>query len=180
MRRMDSKRLTADNFLLPDPLTGEFTGPDGDSRVHRLSAMDWAHEILSIELGESVPEAVRNRFELARGVLLYGYFWYPLWVQGTMEALHAAELALEAACAAEHGPKRLATAESRIEWLAKRHVLGAEEAGTWRSLLDVRNALADAGETTILTPRTSLDVLDRACSAVKVLFRIGEEDGGEA
>jgi len=177
---MDSKRLTAENFLLPDPLTGEFTGQDGDGRAHRLSAMDWAHEILSIELGESVPESVRHRFELARGVLLYGFFWYPLWVQGTVEALRAAELALERACAAERGPKRLATPESRIDWLAKRRVPGAVDAGTWRSLLEVRNVLADAGETPILTPRTSLDVIDRVCGAVNALFRTGEAEEGEA
>jgi hypothetical protein len=177
MERMDPKRLTADNFLLPDPLTGEFTGQDGDGRAHRLSAVDRAHEILAIRIDEDVPEPVRNRFELARGILLYGFFWYPLWVQGTVEALQAAELALVAACEAAQGPKRLNSAESRIEWLEKRRTLEAADAGTWTSLVGVRAALAEAGETPILTPRKSLDVLEAVSQAINGLFR--GEDGEE-
>jgi hypothetical protein len=170
MERMDSKRLTAENFLLPDPLTGEFTGQDGDGRAHRLSAVDWAHEILAIALDGVVPVAARHRFELARGILLYGFFWYPLWVQGTVEALRGAELALEAACEGEHGPKRLSTAESRIEWLEKKGLLDVEEARMWESLVRVRDALAEAGETPILTPGRSLEVLETVAHVVNGLF----------
>jgi len=176
MERMDSKRLTANNFLLPDPLTGEFTGQDANGRAHRLSAVDWAHEILAIGLEERVPDPARNRFELARGILLYGFFWYPLWVQGTVEALRAAELALEAACEAEHGPKRLSTAGSRIEWLAKNRVLDAEESRTWVSLVRVRDALTEAGETPVLTPGRSLEVLEMVAQVVNGLFQA--EDAG--
>lgn len=179
MERMDSKRLTAENFLLPDPLTGEFTGRDGDGREHRLSAVDWAHEILVIGLDEAVPEAARNRFELARGILLYGYFWYPLWVQGTVEALRGAEVALEAACEAEHGAKRLSTAESRIEWLEKKDVLDAEEACTWMSLVRVRDALAEARQTPMLTPGRSLEILDTVAHVVNGLFAMEDTEGAE-
>ena len=177
MERMDSKRLTADNFLLPDPLTGEFTGQDGDGRAHRLSAVDWAHEILAIVLDEAVPEVARNRFELARGILLYGFFWYPLWVQGTVEALRGAELALETACDAEHGPKRLSSAESRIEWLEKKGTLDTDTVHTWTSLMRVKDALADAGETPILTPGRSLEILETVAHAVNGLCTTEDAEG---
>jgi hypothetical protein len=179
LERMGSKRLTADNFLLPDPLSGEFTGRDGDGPAQRLSAVDWAHEIRAVRLDGNVPEPVRNRFDLARGILRYGFFWYSLWVHGTVVSLQSAELALEVACDAAHGPKRLNSAESRIEWLEKRRFLAAADAGTWTLLVGVRDALVEAGDGPILTPRKSLDVLQAVAQAINGLFRVDDAEEEE-
>ena len=95
-----TKILTVDNFLLPDPLTGAFVSEAPDGREHQRSAVDWAHAIHGVVLEAEVPEGVRERFEVARGVLTYGFFWYPLWAHGVAEAGRAVEAALEAVCGA--------------------------------------------------------------------------------
>jgi hypothetical protein len=113
--------------------------------------------------------------------LLYGFFWYPLWVLGTAEALRAAELALEVASAAARAPERATTAESRIEWLGRRRVLGAPDAATWMSVIGERDALAASGDTPILTPGKSLGVLETVARAMNGLFSYTEdtEEGEE-
>jgi hypothetical protein len=43
-----------------------------------VSGEDWAVRFLAVELSAKVPEDVQQLFAVARGVLVYGHFFYPL------------------------------------------------------------------------------------------------------
>jgi len=167
---MGLKALTVDNFLLPDPVTGGFVGRDGDGREHRLSAVDWAHEVLGIALGERVPWEVARQFELAQGVLVYGFFWSELWSHGATEALRAGEVALSAACARLGAPKRATGVAAQIDWLSKRGFLDEAGIERWESFRQLRDVLMFPSASPPLTPPQALEVLEAVAFAVVRLF----------
>ena len=77
------KRLTQTNWFEPDPTGGAFGEINlatGEER--QMTAERWAERILAVGLSEAVPVEVRDLWEVARGVLVYGFFFYPLYTLG--------------------------------------------------------------------------------------------------
>jgi hypothetical protein len=82
------KRLTEANWREPDLASeafGEINLATGERRP--MTAERWVQRILAVGLSEDVPAEVKDLCEVARGVLLYGYFFYPLYMLGD-EQLH--------------------------------------------------------------------------------------------
>lgn len=53
---------------------------------------------LDINLTEKAPLEVRRMFEVARGAVVYGYFFYPLYVLGAEQLFRVAEAAVTLKC----------------------------------------------------------------------------------
>jgi hypothetical protein len=45
----------------------------------QMDGNDWARHFLAVELHEDVPADVHDLFAVARGTMLYGWFFYPLY-----------------------------------------------------------------------------------------------------
>lgn len=164
------KMLTVDNFLLPDPLTGDCVRRDPEGREEHRSAVDWAHEILAVKLTDGVPGGVSSRFEIARSVLLYGFFWYPLWTHGAGEALRAGELAVEQVCSDLGAPKRAKDAEARLAWLAKRGVLESDDVSRWLALRSGVSGNGPEDLPPLVPPDAALGTLGTAAELINRLF----------
>ena len=100
------KALTAENWLEPDP-TGDAFGEihlgTGDRRP--MSGDRWVEHFLRVELSADVPGDVRDMWSIARGVLLYGWFFYPLYALGDAELIFMALPHGESAALAERLPR---------------------------------------------------------------------------
>ena len=48
------------------------------SALHLTHRSNTSAAFLSVELDEKVPHEIKELFAVARGVLLYGWFFYPL------------------------------------------------------------------------------------------------------
>src|SRR4051794_24132114 len=92
------KRLSPGNWREADPVSTQFWR---NSRLVGPIAMDghdWARTFLAVELKGHVPESIRDLFDVARGALVYGWFFYPLFRLGE-DQLHRV---VEAAAAARY------------------------------------------------------------------------------
>ena len=58
-----------------------------------MTGEDWARAFLNVELKEHVPEPVSDLFAIARGALLYGWFFYPLFRLGEEQLYRVVEAA---------------------------------------------------------------------------------------
>jgi hypothetical protein len=77
------KALTLDNWREPDPTSGQFVRPSEIVGAVAMDGADWARAILNKQLDErTVPLEVVRAFEVARGCMLYGWFFYPLYRLG--------------------------------------------------------------------------------------------------
>ena len=69
------KQLSVDNWREPDPMLGIFVRLSPTRELRRPTGDERAQKLLASALHEQVPEDVRRLFEVARGTLLYGYFF---------------------------------------------------------------------------------------------------------
>lgn len=70
------KKLTVENWLEPDGILKIFVDLyTGET----ITGNERAKGILEPKLLASVPLPIQRLFEVARGALLYGYFFYPLY-----------------------------------------------------------------------------------------------------
>lgn len=72
----------------------EIVSPD-ERNKYRAVTLESLHAIASsITLGSTVPEVVRNQFEISRNAFVYSWFFYPFQPAAEMYSVLAIELAL--------------------------------------------------------------------------------------
>lgn len=89
------KRLTSENWLRADP-TGEAFEEvhlaTGERRA--MTGERWAERILAVQLSDTVPDDVRGLWRVAQGVMLYGWFFHPLYMLGDEQLHRVADAAI--------------------------------------------------------------------------------------
>src|SRR4051794_1449941 len=102
------KTITGENWLKPDPTSTIFAQISAsDESVSSISGDDWVKLFLGPSLAVSVPNEVRKLFEVARGALVYGYFFYPLYTLGGEQLLRVVECAASVKCDSLGAPTKV-------------------------------------------------------------------------
>jgi hypothetical protein len=175
------KHLTVENWLQPDPIclkfgelniaTGEQRSPTGER---------WAAQILSIDLAATVPSGVRDMWEAARGLLLYGWFYYAIYAIGEHELRRVADAAVLHRYQQADGPptkkpgpegeKRWPDLMRRVGWLIDAGVIPAEKRERWDGICDLRNETTHISIRHLTTPHEALRVLELLAGEIDALF----------
>lgn len=166
------KKLTKDNWKSPDPINDYFikvnfyTGEKLD-----VSDDERAEEFLKIELTESVPIEVRRQFEAARGAMLYGCFFYPLFALGTDQLLRVAESAVTHKCLLHCLAKKTARYEIKLEKLKDFNYLTTNEHNDWEILRKIRNEFSHSKIQTLFPPFEAVWFLKNVADKINKLFQ---------
>ena len=112
MSEFGFKELSFDNWKQVDPIMSHFVSIDESGRSHQVHDIDWMKEILKPKISKFVPDEIRSLFEVARGSIVYGYYFYPLFTLSAEQLFRVAETAitykckeLKRGCNTEIGPK---------------------------------------------------------------------------
>ncbi|HEX2049177.1 MAG TPA: hypothetical protein VHJ34_00930 [Actinomycetota bacterium] len=165
------KELTVNNWLEPDETLRAFgrlspiTGP-----VHPITAADLASSFLAIELGNHVPENVVAMFKVARGTLLYGYFFYPLYAVGQDQLWRVCEAAMNQKFQQLDGPRRRERFVDKIKWMRSEGHLSEEQDVWWTAVRQLRNSASHPVFQTLIVPLELPGVLQRTAHAINCLF----------
>jgi hypothetical protein len=164
------KHLTTGNWLDPDPICPKF-GPTRD---------DWAAQFLAVDLEPAVPSEVRDMWEAARGVLLYGWFYYAIYAIGEHELRRVADAAILHCYQQAGGPPnkkrdhegelRWPSMMRRVDWLIEAGVIPAEKHERWDGLRDLRNETTHISIRHLTSPHEALRVLELLASEISALF----------
>lgn len=133
-----------------------------------------------MDLGEQVPSEIRDMFHVARGILPYGWFFYPLYRVGE-EQLHRV---CDAAAASRYrqigGPLnhegKHPSFHGRIGYLVKHGVITDEYEQLWDYFRDARNQGSHAHFQSAHPPGRSAESLREAAEAITSLFDIEPTD----
>ena len=109
------KDLSVANFLQADEMTHAFVSLATHGTNHAVWPKEWAKEILAVGLSERVPLEVHRLFAVARGAMLYGCFFYPLFTLSSEQLFRAAEASVALKCRALGAPPKVASFTHQIE-----------------------------------------------------------------
>ena len=132
---------------------------DDDGMISIMSGNDWALAILKPRLAETVPIRIQKLFEVARGSMLYGYFFYPLFTLAFEQLTRVAEAAVDHKCREMGRLKPREKFADKIEWLADASVITEKE--RWDAIRNLRNRASHPKDQTIFTPGMVLGFLVR-------------------
>lgn len=171
MVNLDFKNLTKENWLQPDQISYSFLKLSMvDGRVSPATGEDWISLFLRPTLSESVPANVRALFDVARGSLAYGYFFYPLYALAGEQLFRVAEAAITAKCEQIEASHSLYNFNSKLRHLRKRKIISEQEFSQWNDLRKMRNEASHPKDQTILPPGPVSIILESIAERINTLF----------
>ena len=166
----EHKSITLQNLTVRDAPDMLFPG----------GAEAWIDVFEREKLSDQVPLKIVGLFDVAKGTMIYGWFYYPLLTVGTEQCFRIVESAVRIKCE-EIGIKTkrlskkgeaLPVSFSRLqETLFSRGILDHKERDRWGALRDLRNMASHPESQSIMTPAMAVDMLRIAVGQVNELFR---------
>jgi hypothetical protein len=170
MSKFGFKEITPRNWLERDDVLRGFVRMSPSGQSIPLTGEDWLRHILKPKLLDSVPTDVQALFEVARGALIYGYFFYPLFTLAAEQLFRVAEAAVAHKCKALGAPKSKETFKKRIRWLVEEGVIPSSEFGRWGATRELRNAASHPERQSIFTPGQAIGTLEGIAMQINSLF----------
>jgi hypothetical protein len=165
------KRLTTGNWVEQDPVMKYFAGISAiTGQIKHTSGNDWAGYFLGIRLGDGVPLDIQALFEVARGVCLYGSFFYPLYHLGEEQIFRVADAAVGAKCKQMGGPDHRTSFAGRLDWLKRRGVLSEQDRRWWEAITQLRNIGSHPEFQSLHPPGSVLRTFQNVAREISALF----------
>ncbi|HEV7746397.1 MAG TPA: hypothetical protein VGO56_15480 [Pyrinomonadaceae bacterium] len=109
-------------------------------------------------------------FEVARGSLAYGYFFYPLYTLACEQLFRIGETAVTEKCKTLGAPKKVKTFKDKAQFLMARQVISAEQFADLSAVRMFRNATSHPEQPNILPPGAVVSLLFGISEALNELF----------
>lgn len=142
--------------------------PNGRSRL--ITGDEYLNHILEPKLVASVPTDVQALFEVSRGAMAYGCFFYPLYTLAAEQLFRVAEAAVIHKCKALRALKSKGTFKERIDWLMDEGTIPQSELKRWEAIRELRNIASHPDRQSILTPGNAVGLLEDIAEQINSLF----------
>jgi len=173
MTKFGFKKIAKNNWLKPDPVLRGFVRVSPDGRSQRLTGDDYLNLVLKPRLLESVPTEVQALFEVARGTMVYGYFFYPLYTLAGEQLFRVAKSAILHRCKGLGAPRSSDTLKKKIEWLIGQEIISESELNRWEAIRGLRNVASHPDCQSIFTPGMAIRFLEGIAEQINSIFRGG-------
>lgn len=175
------KALTRENWSAPDETSQIFVEVDlGSGEKRELTGDRLAEAFLAAELDDTVPQDVRSMWAVARGVLAYGWFFYPLYALGEDQLHRVADAAVLARYQQLDGPLdrkgQWPPLFVRLEWLVEEGHLDEQLRQQWRAIRELRNYGSHATYARLSMPTDAMRTLDVLAREINGLFAVSASD----
>jgi hypothetical protein len=118
MNKLGFKELSIANWLEADKPSTVWVTMLANGKIVPTTGEVWLHQLLEPQLVDAVPIEIHQLFEVARGALAYGYFFYPLYTLAGEQLYRVVEAAVSYKYESLDGPKPNKTRfEKKIDWL---------------------------------------------------------------
>ena len=164
------KDIDPANWLEPDLVMHAFVRIDPEAGPTRMEGKDWVEAILRPRVGDAVPEDVQALFEVARGAMVYGFLFYPLYTLAAEQLFRVSEAAISHKCKAMHAPNSRKSLASRIDWLHQQGVIPDANMPRWHASRKLRNMASHPERQTIITPANAIGFVERMAGLINGLF----------
>jgi hypothetical protein len=158
MTRFGFKEITSKNLQEPDSIS-----------TAMLTNNDWLCEMLKPRLVESTPQDVQKLFEVSRGAMIYGYYFYPLYTLAAEQLFRVVETAVTRKCE-ELGFSKKKYFKNKIDTLVKENIIPQKESKQWHAIRDLRNIASHPKSQSIIPPGNAIGMLKNIAKKINFLF----------
>jgi len=170
MDSLSFKKITLANWLERDDALTGLLRPSSNGTYILLSGKDYLEDICRPSLGDNVPEELHELFEVARGAMSYGYFFYPLFTLAAEQLFRIAERAVAMKCETIGAPKSRDTFERRIAYLYEQAILSEEDKKRWDGIRELRNRSSHPDQQDILPPAMTIRLITTLAERINALY----------
>lgn len=164
------KKLTPDNWDQLDETLIHFVVKREDGSLPPQLGKLLATEVLTVRLGEHVPEQIRDMFDVSVGTMCYGYFFYPLFKVGEEQSFRVLEAAVTEKCKQLLAPDSLRTFHNRLEWLRSNGVFLDDFIDRLHRGRKLRNSASHAKRQGLMPPSTTIFTVSITATLIDALF----------
>lgn len=165
-----------ENWNEVDPLCSGFIQLDEENgEVSSLFPEIWVAVVLAPQLDDAVPQNIRELFEVARAVMLYGYFFYPFFGLSMEQFYRVGESAISLKYEICGGPSktpngRFVSFSARINWLANMKFIDIKQKHEWHWVREARNDGSHMLKPKLYPPFPSTMALEETADRINQLF----------
>lgn len=170
MSEFGFKEITLENWSQPDPIHSYFVKLSPSGEAFPMSGEDWVRPLLKPKLSETVPHDIKALLEVARGAMVYGYFFYPLWTLGAEQLFRVTEAAVSHKCKSLEAPKSKKRFEDRIDWLENEKAVSSTDKEKLHYIRKLRNVTSHPESQSILTPGLVIPLLKDIALIINSIF----------
>jgi hypothetical protein len=165
------KTLSIENWLQPDVIPSALTQYSlNDGYAYLMSGEDWVAQFTKPKLNQSVPGDIQILFEVARGSLAYGYFFYPLYALAGEQLFRVGEAAVSAKFLLAGGLNPKKSFQQKLEYLRDNKVITDTDFGQWNIIRQFRNLVSHPQRQNIFTPGQIAGTLNHVADIINKLF----------
>lgn len=171
-RGLGFKVLTEENWTQPDPVNCHFARLSARVGPVQMTGEDWAQALLSVNLSDAVPVEIRDLFSVARGAMVYGWFFYPMFRLGEEQLFRVVETAAKVRCRdfADCGKPR--SFNEAITQLARHGVIPVEDTARWAAVRHLRNMASHPERASVVPPGMAVGTLHGTARDIDSLFPV--------
>ncbi len=166
----DYKQITLENWTQPDPASTCFVSIHSDGTSSNIKAEQYFSDIMNHTLSKQIPEDIQKLYEVTRGTMTYGYYYYPIFTVAVEQLFRIVESSVSYVCKALSSPASIKTFNRKIEWLIETGIIEANEKVRWDGLRSLRNSRAHPKSQMILPPGPVLALFDEMTTDINSLF----------
>ena len=170
MKDFSYKKLNENNWLEPDKLLSGFHRVKSDDTTKPLTISEWFAEIYKANLEDYVPDEIHKLFEVARGTMTYGYFFYPIFTFSSEQFTRIAETAVNIKCVTLNLTKSRTTFKKKVDWLFENSFISDNSYNKWKSTIDLRNKFSHPLRQNIITPFMAINLMDSIATNINQLY----------
>ena len=164
------KRLTVEIWLEPDSAMAFYVTVAEGGILKPQDGSVWLSQILKVELSSIVPLDVRKLFEVARGTLAYGYFYYKHYTLALEQLFRVTDAAIIHKCESLGVRKPKQTYSDRLKILVSKNIISKEAQADWEHIIDGRNFSSHPEQQMILTPAMAIKRFAELTDHINALF----------
>lgn len=167
---MPTKSPSLDNWLQLDPAIAITVRLDAEGRPHPATAADWFPPILNNKLSDKVPGPVRELYDTARGAMLFGLLFTPLFALATEELFRVCEAAVFHRANLAGAGKSTSKFRSNLAFLSREGILTREDQEMWESFRRARDFGSHLREQMAVNPAIAVQILEHVTEWINRLF----------
>ncbi len=164
------KKLTLSNWLEPDGVPAISCIRLQDGTIRQMTKEEWIQPFLASELSSRVPDAIVKLFEVARGAMIYSYFFYPIQSLALEQLYRLAETSVDYKCIQLGSPSSCKTFQQKIDWLHKMGMFSDQDLQLWNAIRHLRNRSSHPESQTILSIGMVVPMLRTIADGINLLF----------